>query len=942
MQEFLAEVAENHSDVDLHVSLNAAMAHEAVAARDLLQKWMAQENIHVWHGIVEGPESAYGYTERRKLSEIALQHHILSLLPDVALSASPFEQGLSVPFISDGKFPIPTASIFYDAIPARFPKSYLTSSALERYYMRRLNDHKFFDVNLCISEFSRREITDIVYGTNSVNIRAGVSKEFISFVDSGDVSQREPYTLLYVGGFDWRKNVSRVIDAVGLIDNPLKFKIKYVVVGDLEKPIADDLVSIWKRNELPLENLRLLGHVSDRELISLYKSVSAVIQPSIMEGFGLTALEAILCNTPVIAANAGALPEIVINEHMLFNPHDTLDISRQIKALFSGDQNKATSVQQKEHALSFTWERTVQLALEALREAAFSAKVQKAGSLIEPLEKRSITLAREVRLPDEVKIDCFARAEINDRHTPRLIVDTTATIISNAGTGIQRVVTKIAENITNISDDKVDSIIAFSNSPEGWYSVPEGNLGCNVNDIKTKGEKIFLYGSDHVLMLDCSWPFYPYHLNNLSHIRLRGGHVTSCLYDLVPIKTPGFTREGTPEIFTRWFKAALEYSTGFVCISKSVADELIQFLEKINFPKSLKVAYWPLGADFGTQNTTLKNGGGLTEGRRSFLMVGTLEPRKGHKVALDGFDELWRRGVDVQLTLVGKLGWNASHLVARMQSHPEWNKRLFWNSKASDTELQAYYATSDCLLSTSFAEGFGLPIVEAGYFGKPIIASDIPVFREVSSKSHSSRFFEPGNACALANAIESFVHERETIVLQSVSFQRWENWAESAAALKKVILDDKWYHVYQPKEPRHFADVTEAVNIRMNRLFEPHERKFAISVEDGPLSAEAEDEERYVIRVTNLSETIWSSLNSSSGKNAINLGSRLFDRHGKIIGEGKRSSIPYVIVPHDTVYMPIEVPISWKKHLGAKIHVELVQEGAAWWGSPAVIATEDM
>lgn len=113
-------------------------------------------------------------------------------------------------------------------------------------------------------------------------------------------------------------------------------------------------------------------------------------------------------------------------------------------------------------------------------------------------------------------------------------------------------------------------------------------------------------------------------------------------------------------------------------------------------------------------------------------MVGTIEPRKGHRVALDALDLLWQRGIDVRLTIVGKLGWNARKFVERLQVHPEWNVRLFWDSQATDDQLQGYYADADCLIASSFAEGFGLPIVEAGHFGKPVIASDIPVFREVA------------------------------------------------------------------------------------------------------------------------------------------------------------------------------------------------------------------
>jgi glycosyltransferase involved in cell wall biosynthesis len=79
-----------------------------------------------------------------------------------------------------------------------------------------------------------------------------------------------------------------------------------------------DISDLWKKRA-PQRNLKILGHVSDRALVELYVKARAVIQPSLMEGFGLTALEAMSCGAPVIAASAGALPEVVGVPEALFN-----------------------------------------------------------------------------------------------------------------------------------------------------------------------------------------------------------------------------------------------------------------------------------------------------------------------------------------------------------------------------------------------------------------------------------------------------------------------------------------------------------------------------------------------------------------------------------------------------------------------------------------------
>jgi glycosyltransferase involved in cell wall biosynthesis len=200
---------------------------------------------------------------------------------------------------------------------------------------------------------------------------------------------------------------------------------------------------------------------------------------------------------------------------------------------------------------------------------------------------------------------------------------------------------------------------------------------------------------------------------------------------------------------------ALSYSTGVVCISRAVADEL-HAMSGIDFPRPMKIGYWRLGANFGVKALPPA----ATEQRatrcRSFLMVGTIEPRKGHRVALDAFEVLWADGFDGDLVIVGKRGWGNDHLIERLRNHPEAGYRLHWHAQVSDEALQRLYAESDALIAASFAEGFGLPIVEVHHFGKPVIVSDIPVFREVTGGAQSARFFAVGSPTALAEAVRGF------------------------------------------------------------------------------------------------------------------------------------------------------------------------------------------
>lgn len=932
---FLRGIIAQGPSVDLQVSLNAAMAEEAVAARDFLSKWLPADRIHIWHGAVKRGEAAEGLSDRRVLSEIALAHHVNCIAPDVAISSSPFEGAYdpAVPLLPNTISNTRIASIFYDAIPFRFPQHYFSDRLASMYYQRRLDAFAGFDFNLCISDFARKELLELKGIDRSVNISAGYSDQFSNLPNFPPNHRRAENTLLYVGAFDWRKNVPAVIDAIGKLDDGEKKILKFITAGHIDIPTKHALETKWLKNGLPPENLKILGHVSDAVLLEYYRNVSAVIQPSLMEGFGLTALEAILCKTPVLAANAGALPEIVIDHEYLFDPKDTDDIARHISPIVRNSEGLSVSSKALEHANSFSWERTARIALDALKRSLETQNdLQPFG---DTSAHNAVSAAGRLNLKSHVISGCLARSETRHAPSGRLIIDATCTAISDAKSGIQRVVKNICAKMP--SKEGVKVVVGFSDNPHEWVEIEDRNIGIGVEAIKQNGRRLYFTEQDHILMLDSSWALHAEHARSLRNARIRGAKITTCLYDTAPLRAGGFGHVHMSPMFSKWLQTALTYSTGFVCISKSVADELLQILHCMRYPRPISVGYWPLGADFvdSADPTEILVTNSQT---KKFLMVGTLEPRKGYGVALDAFELLWNSDVDVQLTIVGKIGWSASHIQERIERHPQWGKKLHWLREASDQDLAREYASSDCLIASSFAEGFGLPIVEAGHFGKPIIASDIPVFREVSSRSVGSDFFEVGNSVSLAERIAEF--SRSTFKSSAQKRQSWESWEESAVRLQQVILNDQWYRRYEPDEVSAFVNPSDIGIFNMHEPLTEEDTHHRLRLIDGPMKADVSDAQKFIVAVSNKSDALWSSVSSVHGKLGIFLGCRLFDREGDLILEGSRSVIPLIIAPGDTVYMPVEVPNHWLKHKDAVVHIQMVQESVSWWDGPLVLPIE--
>jgi glycosyltransferase involved in cell wall biosynthesis len=165
--------------------------------------------------------------------------------------------------------------------------------------------------------------------------------------------------------------------------------------------------------------------------------------------------------------------------------------------------------------------------------------------------------------------------------------------------------------------------------------------------------------------------------------------------------------------------------------------------------------------------------------------VGTLEPRKGHRQTLAAFELLWAQQIDVNLVFVGKKGWMVDDLAALINNHAELGKRLFWLDGISDEYLGHIYAASTCLLSASEGEGFGLPLIEAAKQHIPVLARDLPVFREVAG-DHAF-YFKGFEAQDLADSVLRWVSLNQSGKAPNSKHIPILTWAQSAALLTQRL-----------------------------------------------------------------------------------------------------------------------------------------------------------
>lgn len=404
--------------------------------------------------------------------------------------------------------------------------------------------------------------------------------------------------------------------------------------------------------------------------------------------------------------------------------------------------------------------------------------------------------------PDQIDIDVLLKLAENIDSTfkphlyqKQLLVDISELVQRDSRTGIQRVVRSIIKEWLSRSVEgyRVEPVYADADGHGYRYA---RNFSLNFVGSEYEGlddDPISYHAGDIFLGLDLQHHVVISHSDFYRKLMRHGVDVRFVVYDLLPILHSEYFIGNGADLHREWLSIVAQ-SSGAICISKSVADELLTWIAS-NVPDAISgfdVSWFHLGADVDGSVPSK----GLPcdapqilqafHSRPSFLMVGTVEPRKGHAQVLAGFERMWEAGENVNLVIVGKQGWMVDRLIEEIRHHQELNRRLFWLENISDEYLEKVYSSCVCLIAASYGEGFGLPLIEAAQNHLPIIARDIPVFREVAGDA--AYYFGGHDPESVASALVKWLELLERNEYPTTKGMKWLTWEESAEQLKRCVL----------------------------------------------------------------------------------------------------------------------------------------------------------
>ena len=511
-----------------------------------------------------------------------------------------------------------------------------------------------------------------------------------------------------------------------------------------------------------------LGKVSDAALAKIMGLSDAGFSPSLWEGFNLPIGEMTILGKPVFAFNIGAHPETVL--HPWFLCSGIAEAAEKIDRTLAGREPAGLLAPDRIAAFreAFSWARTLAVYHSAAEDAVAKEKTLSAPERL--LFVDVTNASRDTANSGVVRVARRLSAELQKQDAARVLF-----IYWEAEAGGYRFVSGAREDLLAGYSGPVAGVGrlfdgAREPTPEDLLQCAPGRAGREATLLLAE----FIMDGGTAARVD--WA------------RAHGMKTAAILYDLIPIDYPHLCGPDVCAAAPAYLEA-LSRVDSIIAISAYSLGRFDDYLRRrgLSLPPARAAAWLP--GQFGATARVRTPAPEPALRAISILCVSTIEPRKNHRALLQAYRQARRAlpALDLRLVLIGNSYNGAEALADEVRAAIAQDATIDWRRAVSDEELTAAAKAADFTVYPSLVEGFGLPILESLWLGKPCICHDDGVMAELATGG-GCLTVDMNDPAALARAIEQVTTDRSlrdrlSTEARARDIDGWPDYARHVSAL---------------------------------------------------------------------------------------------------------------------------------------------------------------
>ncbi len=380
----------------------------------------------------------------------------------------------------------------------------------------------------------------------------------------------------------------------------------------------------------------------------------------------------------------------------------------------------------------------------------------------------------------------------------KVYMDITVLTLATFITGIQRVTREIILRLLESGNPEI-VLLHYNAREDAWHIIDNRRFvryyrdhrGVKSRMITGRRQAVPDMGQGDVFFdLDAVWMCRVRRSYLLPVLKRQGVRIVAHIYDIISVTHPQYCLERGVYQFMDYLGAHLLYADQMIVNAQATEDELKQLAGRLGVSLP-PVEVVPLGADFRQRQQASE--AQIPENVRKaagegayILMVGTIEPRKNHRLLLRAYDEGLRQA-GYRIILAGYMGWHMEDFERELRAHADYNSGIFHFDGLEDSAIDYLYQHARFVAFCSYAEGFGLPLLEAVQRGTPVIAADIPVSREVLGAYCD--WFGQDDAADLCRAVLEYEDEEKYRQRkESLKECRPASWAQCCERVRRILV----------------------------------------------------------------------------------------------------------------------------------------------------------